>query len=129
MSFSSAIPAVFRKYAEFTGRAGRAEFWWWVLFANSAGIALGVAFAPTVQLGGGVIPGLDLATLWGLAVLLPSLAVQVRRLRDAGFGWGNVFWGLLPIAGLVILAVLSAQPSQHALRTPADAATPETARA
>lgn len=37
----------------------------------------------------------------GIAVLLPNLAVAVRRLRDAGYGWGNLFWILVPIAGIV----------------------------
>jgi hypothetical protein len=37
MSFGEAIQTVFRKYAEFTGRAGRAEFWWWALFTALVG--------------------------------------------------------------------------------------------
>jgi uncharacterized membrane protein YhaH (DUF805 family) len=121
MNFSSAVPAVFRKYAEFSGRAPRSEFWWWLLFTTLVGTALGLVSSWTVQLAGGALPWLDLAALWGLVVLLPSLAVQVRRLRDAGFGWGHVFWVLLPVAGLIILAALSAQPSQRdAARAPAD---------
>jgi uncharacterized membrane protein YhaH (DUF805 family) len=113
MNFSSAIPAVFRKYAEFTGRAGRSEYWWWALFTFLVGTALGMVSSVTVQLVAGSVPWLDLSALWGLAILVPSLAVQVRRLRDGGFGWGHVFWALLPVAGLIILAVLSAQPSQR----------------
>ena len=123
MNFSSAVPAVFRKYADFTGRATRSEFWWWALFTFLVGTALGMVSSLTVQFAGSTIPGVDLSTLWGLAILLPSLAVQVRRLRDAGFGWGHVFWALLPVAGLIILAVLSAQPSQRDA-VPASAAAP-----
>ena len=40
MSFGEAIQTVFRKYAEFMGRAGRAEFWWWALFTTLVGGAL-----------------------------------------------------------------------------------------
>lgn len=54
----------------------------------------------------------SLAGLWGLAVLVPTLAVEVRRLRDAGFRWGHAFWGLIPFAGLIILGALNAQPSR-----------------
>jgi uncharacterized membrane protein YhaH (DUF805 family) len=45
-------------------------------------------------------------------VLVPTLALTIRRLRDADFGWGHVFWILVPIAGIVVLAVLCAQPSK-----------------
>jgi uncharacterized membrane protein YhaH (DUF805 family) len=113
MDFSTAIPTVFRRYAQFTGRAGRSEFWWWVLFTSLVGTALGMVSSVTIALVGGVVPGLDVSALWGLAILLPSLAVQVRRLRDAGFAWGHAFWALLPVAGLIVLAVLSAQPTQR----------------
>ena len=56
-----------------------------------------------------------LAGLWGIAVLLPNLAVAVRRLRDAGYGWGNLFWILVPIAGIVVLIVLWTQPTKAAV--------------
>ncbi|MES1170696.1 MAG: DUF805 domain-containing protein, partial [Leifsonia sp.] len=51
------------------------------------------------------------AGLWGIAVLLPSLAVAVRRLRDAGRSWAELFWILLPIAGVIILIVRFCEPS------------------
>ena len=51
----------------------------------------------------------------GIAVLLPNLAVAVRRLRDAGYGWGNLFWILVPIAGIVVLIVLWTQPTKAAV--------------
>ncbi len=60
-----------------------------------------------------------LSGLWGLAVLLPSLAVLVRRLRDAGYGWGHVFWVFLPVSGIIVLIVFAAQPSRDAVPRPA----------
>ncbi len=51
------------------------------------------------------------AGLWSIAVLLPTLAVSVRRLRDAGRQWTELFWILLPIAGLIVLIVRFCEPS------------------
>lgn len=107
MDFLTAIRTVFSKYAAFSGRAGRAEFWWWALFTGLVSIAISIGESATT--GSTSTP---LAGLWGLAVLLPTLGVKVRRLRDGGFGWGHVFWVLLPGVGLVVLAVLLAQPSR-----------------
>jgi uncharacterized membrane protein YhaH (DUF805 family) len=109
MTFFQAIVSGFRKYADFTGTASRSEFWWWVLFSALASTALTAA---ANALSGG---NTDVNALWSLVVLLPSLAVTVRRLRDAGYGWGHAFWLLLPFAGVVIVAVLCAQPADHRL--------------
>lgn len=118
MSFGEAIRTVFSKYAEFEGRAGRPEFWWWTLFAVLVSSALGVfnvipLGAPN-EYGQVASVGSILTGLWGLAILLPELAVAVRRLRDAGYAWQNIFWALLPIAGLIILIIYLTKPSQYA---------------
>jgi uncharacterized membrane protein YhaH (DUF805 family) len=123
MRFDQAIRTVFLKYADFTGRAARPEFWWWVLFTTLVNAALNTLQAilvhPLLAWTGTVgwpavmpaVGGSGLSGLWSIAVLLPTLAVTVRRLRDAGRHWGNVFWILLPLAGLIVLIVLCAQPS------------------
>lgn len=98
MSFGEAISTVFRKYAEFQGRATRSEFWWFALFSVLVSLAVGAVWD-------------DLAAAWFFAVLLPSLAVSVRRLRDAGYAWPMIFLGLIPLVGFIILIVLYAQPS------------------
>jgi uncharacterized membrane protein YhaH (DUF805 family) len=112
MSFGQAISAVFSKYATFTGVARRSEFWWWYLFVVVVGAVLRIL--------DGVIFGLDsmgqantslLAGLWGLATIVPTLAVAVRRLRDADRPWYNLFWYLLPLVGWIILIVKFAKPS------------------
>ena len=106
MSFPAAIQIVFRKYADFTGKASRPEFWWWILFTTLVTAVLSsisdVTTGSTTTFGG----------LWSLVVLLPTLAVQIRRLRDAGYRWANIFWLALPVAGLIVLAVILAQPSR-----------------
>jgi uncharacterized membrane protein YhaH (DUF805 family) len=115
MSFGEAIQTVFRKYAEFTGRATRAEFWWWTLF--NALVLGALNLFNVIQIGSNAYLGSLLSGLWGIAVLLPTLAVAVRRLRDAGHGWGNLFWLLVPVAGLVVLVILLAQPTKETVPT------------
>jgi uncharacterized membrane protein YhaH (DUF805 family) len=112
MSFGDAIVTVFRKYAEFTGRATRAEFWWFTLFSFLVSSALGALNISTGQEGMYLALGSSLAGVWSIAVLLPSLAVAVRRLRDTGRRWTNLFWLLLPLAGLIVLIVFWAEPSR-----------------
>jgi uncharacterized membrane protein YhaH (DUF805 family) len=126
MTFFDAIKTGFRKYAEFGGRATRSEFWWWTLFTTLVSAALNALSVPMYgtmysrmftdgPLNGGPLyvgyPTFSLAGLWGIAVLLPSLAVAVRRLRDAGRSWAELFWILLPIAGVIILIVRFCEPS------------------
>ncbi|HEX7834769.1 MAG TPA: DUF805 domain-containing protein [Pseudolysinimonas sp.] len=117
MSFGDAITTVFRKYAEFTGRASRSEFWWFVLFSTLVNAALGTLNFATPDGVVVVSVGSSLAGLWSVAVLLPTLAVSVRRLRDAGQQWTELFWILLPIAGLIVLIVRFCEPSRPVTQT------------
>ena len=110
MTFDESITSVFRKYAEFEGVATRAEFWWFVLFATLVSMAFNGFNILTLD--GPFQVGSMLAYIWGLAILLPSLAVTVRRLRDAGRTWPELFWLLLPIAGAIILIVHLCDPSK-----------------
>ena len=116
MSFGEAIQTVFGKYAEFMGRAGRAEFWWWALFTVLVASALNLF--DVIRIGDNGNLGSLLAGLWGIAILLPSLAVAVRRLRDAGYSWGYLFFILVPIAGIFVLIALWAQPTKVTVQPP-----------
>lgn len=107
LNFGEAIQSVFRKYAEFTGRASRSEFWWFTLFSTLVFFGTSSIFA-------------GLSGAWFFAVIVPSLAVGVRRLRDAGLSWAWLFFLLLPIVGLIVLAVLFAQPPQATPRVVTD---------
>ena len=109
MSFGESIQTVLRKYAEFTGRAGRAEFWWWTLFNVLVLSALNVL--NVFPVGENAYLGSVLAGLWSVGVLLPNLAVAVRRLRDTVRDWWNIYWIQLPIAVLIVLVVYWSQPS------------------
>ncbi len=132
MTFFESIKTVFRKYADFEGRATRPEFWWWTLFTTLVSSALNALSVPMAgamygrMFEVGLTPTsaygyISFASVWGIAVLLPSLAVAVRRLRDAGRRWTELFWVLLPIAGLIILIVHLCEPS---IATPAAGAGP-----
>jgi uncharacterized membrane protein YhaH (DUF805 family) len=110
MPFEMAIRTVFRKYAEFEGRAARPEFWWFILFATLVSSALGALNVLTPD---GVIGiGSSLASVWSIATIVPTLAVAVRRLRDAGRRWTELFWLLVPIAGLIVMVLRLCEPSK-----------------
>ncbi len=112
MSFSDAIRTVISKYAEFGGRATRPELWWWILFIALVAAALNVF--SVIPVGDGSSLGAILSGLWSVATIVPTLAVGVRRLRDADYSWQNIFWLLVPIAGLIVLAIYWAKPSTSA---------------
>ncbi|MEV7425134.1 MULTISPECIES: DUF805 domain-containing protein [unclassified Streptomyces] len=92
---------VLKQYAVFSGRARRKEYWMFFLFNFVISIAVGVI--------GGVIGAENLLNaLYGLAILIPSLAVAVRRLHDTGrSGWWLLI-ALVPLVGFIILIVFLA---------------------
>jgi uncharacterized membrane protein YhaH (DUF805 family) len=105
MSFSQAVSSVLlNKYATFSGRARRSEYWWWYLFVTIvfvvAGIldnAIGLTYSD-LTIGGGWI-----ATIALIVFLIPNLAVSVRRLHDTGrSGWWLLI-GLVPVIGFFVL--------------------------
>ena len=93
-----AVKTCFNKYAEFTGRAARSEFWWFFLFQV---IVLLIA---------GSISDILYAVV-ALGLLLPGLAVGARRLHDIGkTGWLLLLW-IIPLIGWVLLLYWAVQPS------------------
>ena len=104
-----------RKYAVFSGRARRKEYWFFILFniLIAAGLTLIDTFVGTYDTLRGV--GL-LSGLYSLGMLLPSLAVGVRRLHDIGrTGWWLLI-GIVPLIGpivLLVFAVLESQPGDN----------------
>ena len=101
MSFMTAVQTVLSKYATFTGRARRSEYWWFVLFyVIVSALATAIDTVAGLPQTGGYGPVTVVATL---ALLLPSLAVTARRLHDTGrSGWWMLL-SLIPIGGLVVL--------------------------
>lgn len=102
---------VLKNYAVFSGRAQRAEYWFFVLFSTIASILLlvvdGVIGTVDMELGLGL-----LYVVYSLAVLIPSLAVSVRRLHDIGkSGWWLLI-GFIPFIGPIVLLVFFILDSQ-----------------
>ena len=106
MSFTDAIRDGFSKYVTFSGRSSRSAYWWWYLFGV---LVLVVSLAIDYALGAGGI----LYVLVALAMLLPNLAVLVRRLNDAGHSGWWLLIGLLPLIGAIVLLVFTLQGSDQ----------------
>ncbi|GAA1726084.1 DUF805 domain-containing protein [Isoptericola hypogeus] len=119
MSFPDSVKSVFSQYATFSGRARRSEFWFWYLFLVIVGGVVGTVVgivaassydATTETFGAGLYVVSSLVSLVWLALVLPTLAVMVRRLHDqdkSGFFW---FLSLIPLVGGIIMIVLYALP-------------------
>lgn len=101
---------VLKKYAVFTGRARRKEYWFFALFNFLAALVLGfIEMSAGLTYGHGYGP---LSMIYLLAVLIPSLAVSVRRLHDIGrSGWWLLI-GLVPLIGAIVLLVFAFLDSQ-----------------
>jgi uncharacterized membrane protein YhaH (DUF805 family) len=101
---------VLKKYAVFQGRARRKEYWMFTLFNVLISIALAIigAILGLAEEGG---PNM-LSTLYGLAVLLPGIAVSVRRLHDTDRSGWWLFIALIPIVGAIVLLIFMVQDSQ-----------------
>lgn len=104
VSFVDAIRLGFQRYAVFTGRSTRAELWWWTLFVVIADIALSIVDGITGTYGMvGPSEGI-LGALFGLATILPGLAVGARRLHDINrSGWWLLLWFAIIIGWIVLI--------------------------
>jgi uncharacterized membrane protein YhaH (DUF805 family) len=102
---------VLRKFATFNGRARRREYWTFQLVNLLLVIALAVVDELTGTFDEDVGLGL-LSGLYLLAILLPSFAVQVRRLHDTGRSGWWILVGLVPLIGNLVLIVFSLLDSQ-----------------
>jgi uncharacterized membrane protein YhaH (DUF805 family) len=96
-----------KRYAIFSGRAGRSEFWMFVLFNIIFTIAAGIM--DSMMGTWGAIGG-----IYALVLLIPSIAVGVRRLHDIGKSGWMILISLIPIIGAIWLIVLWATEGQAA---------------
>lgn len=94
-SFGKAIKSCFNKYATFTGRANRSEYWYWALFNFILGL----------------IP--YLGWLAFLVTFIPGLAVCVRRLHDIGKSGWNYLFVLIPIVGFILMLIWFCTPGDE----------------
>ena len=103
VSFPQAVKLGFKNYFKFSGRATRAEYWWWSLFIVLAGIVLAVVDTLTGTMGMFGDSGL-LGFLFELATLIPSFALGARRLHDINrTGWWLLLWFVLVIGWIVLI--------------------------
>lgn len=99
MGLLAAVAACFSKYIQFSGRSRRAEYWYWTLFTLL--LQVGAAYALSVTMGQQAAG--NAYSLLTLLLLLPGLAVLVRRLHDTDrSGW----WFLLPLTGIGAFVLL-----------------------
>jgi uncharacterized membrane protein YhaH (DUF805 family) len=97
MNFSQAITSGFSNYVNFSSRAIRSEYWYWVLFIILAEIVTSIIdFALGFQLTTGI---------FGLATFLPSLAIAIRRLHDLDRSGWWILLVLIPLIGAIVLIV------------------------
>ena len=97
-----------KKYADFTGRAPRAEYWWFYLLVI-IGYVIATVLDSTLGLGRMAGPYGLITMLFGLAMLVPSIAVGIRRLHDLGkSGWWLLI-AFIPIIGAIVLIVFFVQ--------------------
>lgn len=107
MGFGEAIQSVFSKYATFSGRARRSEYWYFVLLQVIVTAVLNGLYSATESVAFPVI-----LVLFDLALLVPSLAVCWRRLHDIGRSGAYYFFVLIPLVGWILLLVWMCQDSQ-----------------
>lgn len=125
--FADSVKRAFSQYAKFDGVASVAEFWWFYLFnLIVAGVLYFLVFVLVIgtaasggdgeTAGASTLVVLLILGLYGLAVLLPSLGVTIRRLHDAGY---SGFFVLLEFVGLgIVTLVLCIFPSKPAAWNP-----------
>ena len=95
---------MWQNFANFSDRTDRRGYWMAFLINFIIGLVLSAIVA--------ILPKLAfISTIYGLAVLIPSLAICVRRLRDAGKHWAWIFIPFVPIVGWIILLIMLCKPS------------------
>ena len=99
MSFGEALKRCFTQYATFSGRARRSEYWYFFLLNMLVSL-----------IGGALLP--PLAGIYALAVIIPTIAVGVRRLHDIGKSGVYYLVGLIPMVGTILLVVWMCQEGQ-----------------
>ena len=117
----------FKNFAEFTGRSTRPDYWWvwlgnlilsipfWIIYFYTVflstvmdSVSDSASEATFMVLGLVVI----IYAIFYLAILVPTLALSVRRLRDAGFHWAFIFLRFVPMGGIALL-ILFAMPTKE----------------
>lgn len=102
--------AVLKKYAVFSGRSQRAEYWYFFLFNLIISIVLAIVDGLIGNSSSATGIGL-LGGIYSLALIIPIIAVTIRRLHDTNHSGWWLFIGLIPIVGVIWLFVLTVTDS------------------
>lgn len=102
---------VWKKYAIFSGRARRKEYWWFFLINLLVSIGLAIVDGITGSFSAETGMGL-LGSLYALAVLIPGIAVSVRRLHDTERSGWWLLLAFIPVVGAIVLLVFLVQDSK-----------------
>ena len=108
-------------YVDFEGRSTRSDYW----FAYLANMLTVITFYVLLAIFGGIASATESSFLavisfiilfiffaFGIAAILPGIALTVRRLRDAGYNWPYIFISLIPFVGPIIFIVLLCKPTK-----------------
>ena len=97
------------RYFDFEGRTSRETFWHVVLINIIIGAVISALLVvPVVNVVAGIVDA-----VYGVATLIPGIALTVRRLNDTGKSWPFIFFALIPCVGWIIMLVFMLQPSQN----------------
>jgi uncharacterized membrane protein YhaH (DUF805 family) len=105
VDIAEAVRRAFSNFANFSGRANRGEFWWFVVANIVANVILTVVDSTILG-----FPILSL--IWALVALIPGLSLSVRRLHDVDKSGWNILWGLVPVVGIVLLLIWYAKQGE-----------------
>ena len=117
----------FKNYAEFAGRSTRSDYWWvwlgnlilsipfwiiyfYIVFLSTVMDSVSDSASEATFMVFGLVA--IIYAIFYLAILVPTLALSVRRLRDAGFHWAFIFLRFAPMGGIALL-ILFAMPTKE----------------
>jgi uncharacterized membrane protein YhaH (DUF805 family) len=103
MSFQEAVRVCLSKYVDFNGRARRSEYWWFVVF-NAVATTVGSVIDAIIGTRSGNVGAIEV--LVGLALILPGIAVGVRRLHDVSQSGWWLLLALVPFLGALVLILV-----------------------
>ena len=123
----NAYKKFFKNYAEFTGRSTRPDFWWvwlgnfilsipfwiiyfYVLYLSTVMVSVSDSASEAAFMVLGLV--VIIYAVFYLAILVPTIALSVRRLRDAGFHWAFIFLRFAPMGGIALM-ILHGVPAKE----------------
>lgn len=106
-TFTEAVSVCFRKYADFSGRASRSEYWWFALFNTLLYLTVLLLAVMSATVLAGMFFYLAL-----LGLLIPNLSVTFRRLHDAGHPGTYFLFNFIPLVGPIIMLIFALQQSE-----------------